>query len=56
MKGGVYKRKVDKQDELLDAAARTKERKSQLRRTGINLRTQVANCIYVDGGIFENLS
>jgi hypothetical protein len=45
MKSGVYKRKVNEQDELLEAAAGIKERKSQLRREGINLRTQDANCI-----------
>ena len=53
------KRKVDTRDELLarilDAAARIKEREDQLRRTKRDLRTRVAKCIEVDGGIFEHL-
>jgi len=54
MKSEVYKR-----DELLalilDAAARIKEREAQLRRTTRDLRTRVAKCTEVDGGIFENV-
>jgi hypothetical protein len=46
MKSGVYKRKVDKPDELLDsildAAACIKKREDQLRRTTRDLRTRVA--------------
>ena len=59
MKGEVYKTKVDKPDGLLasnmDAAARIKEREDQLRRTTRDLRTRVAKCTDVDGGIFEHL-
>jgi len=50
---------VDTRDELLagnlDAAAGTKKSEDQLRRTTRDLRTRVANCIEVDGGIFEHL-
>jgi hypothetical protein len=57
--GEVYKRKVDTRDELLarilDAAARIKKREDQLRRTTRDLRTRVAKCIQVDGGIFIHL-
>jgi hypothetical protein len=56
MKSEVYKRKVVIRDELLartlDAAARTKKREDQLRRTTRDLRTRVAKCIVFDGGIF----
>jgi len=59
MKGQVYRRKVDTQDELLarifDAAARIKKREDQLRRTSRKLRTRVAKFTEVDGGIFEHL-
>jgi hypothetical protein len=45
-KSEVYKRKVDKPDELLacilDAAARMKEREDQHRRTTRDLRTRIA--------------
>jgi hypothetical protein len=55
----VYKRKVDTPDELLarilDAAACIKKREDQLRRTTRDLRTRVAKCTEVDGGIFERL-
>jgi hypothetical protein len=55
----VYKRNVDARDEvlarILDAAARIKKREDQLRRTTRDLRTRVAKCIEVDGGIFEHL-
>jgi len=49
---------VDTPDKLLahilDAAARTKEREDQLRRTTRDLHTRVAKCAEVDGGIFEH--
>jgi hypothetical protein len=55
----VYKIKVDTRDELLarilDAAARIKKREDQLRRTIRDLRTRVAKCTEVDGGICEHL-
>ena len=55
----VYERKVYTEDELLarilDAAARIKTREDQLRRTAGDLRTRVAKCIAVDGGILEHL-
>jgi hypothetical protein len=58
MKGEVYKRKVDTRDELLarilDGAGRMKKRGDQLEQPR-NLRTRVAKCIEVDGGIFERL-
>jgi len=40
---------------ILDAAARIKTREDQLRRTAGDLRTRVAKCIAVDGGILEHL-
>jgi hypothetical protein len=50
---------VDTRDQLparvLDAADRTKEREDQPRRTTRDLRTRVAKCTEVDGGIFEHL-
>jgi hypothetical protein len=59
MKSKVYKRNVYTRDELLarilDAAARIKKREDQLRRTTRDLRTRVAKCTEVDGGIFEHL-
>jgi hypothetical protein len=59
MMSEVYKRKVGTRDELLDrildAAARIKEREDQLRRTTRDLRTRVAKCTEVDGGICEHL-
>jgi hypothetical protein len=55
----VYKLKVDTPDELLadilNAGFRIKKREDQLRRTARDLRTRVAECAEVDGGIFENL-
>jgi hypothetical protein len=58
LKGEVYKRKVDTREELiagiLDAAALLTKREYQLRRTTRDLRTRVAKCIEVEGGIFEN--
>jgi hypothetical protein len=40
---------------ILDAAARIKKREDQLRRKTHDLRTHVAKCIEVKGGIFEHL-
>jgi len=37
----------------LDAAAHITKREDQLRRTLRDLHTRVAQCIEVDGGIFE---
>jgi hypothetical protein len=58
-KSEVYKRQVDSRHELLarilDAAARLKKPEDQLRQTTRNLRTRVAMCTEVDGGIFEHL-
>jgi hypothetical protein len=55
----VYKRKDGYTNELiariLDAAASIKKRGEQLRRTTRDLRTRVAKCVEVDGGIFERL-
>jgi hypothetical protein len=57
MKSEIYEWKVDTRDKffarMLDAAARIKKREDQLRRTTRDLRTRVAKCIEVDGGIFE---
>ena len=54
MKSEVYRKKVDTRDGLLvnilDVIACIKERQEALRRT-----TRVAECIDVDGGIFEYL-
>jgi hypothetical protein len=53
------KKEMDTPDELLarilDAAARIKERGDQFRRTTPDLRTRVAKCIAVEGGIFEHI-
>jgi hypothetical protein len=50
---------MDTRDELLDhsldAAARIKKREDQLGRKTRGLRTRVAKCTEVDGGIFEDL-
>jgi len=58
MKSEVYKRNVDARDQLLarilDAAASMKKGENQLRRTTRDLRTQVAKCTEVDGGICEH--
>jgi hypothetical protein len=55
----VYRRIVDTWDELLDrimdAIARIRERQDELRRATRHVLTQVAKCINIDGGIFENL-
>jgi len=40
---------------ILDAIARIKERQDALRRTTRHVVTRVAECIDVDGGIFERL-
>jgi hypothetical protein len=40
---------------ILDAAVCTKKREDQLRRTTRDLRTRVAKCIEVDGGILDRL-
>jgi len=40
---------------ILDAAARINKREDQLRRRIRDLRTRVAMCIEVDGGIYEEL-
>jgi hypothetical protein len=52
MKSEVYKRKVDKRDELLagllDPAARIKKRADELRRTACDFCTRVAMCIQAD--------
>jgi len=59
LKSEADKRRVDTPDELLtgifDAAARMKNREDQLRRTTRDLHTRAAECIEVDGGIFQNL-
>jgi hypothetical protein len=55
MKSEVDKRKVDTADELLarilDAAGCIKKRADQPNRTTRDLRTRVAKCTEVDGGI-----
>ena len=54
-----WMKKLVTRDELLarilDAAVRITKREDQLRLTTLDLRTRVANCIQVDGGIFEHL-
>jgi hypothetical protein len=59
MKSKVYKRTVDTRDKLrariLDAAAYIKKRADQPRQTTRALRTRVAKCTVVGGGIFEHL-
>jgi hypothetical protein len=59
VKGKVYRRKVDTQDELLDhitdVIARMKERQDALGRATRLVLTRVAMCIDVDSGIFENV-
>ena len=51
---------MDTREELLartsNAAACIKKREDQLRRTTGDLRTQVAKCAEVDGGIYEHLT
>jgi len=50
---------VDRRDELLARilyeVARIKKREDRLRRTANDLRTRVAKCTKVDGGIYEHL-
>jgi hypothetical protein len=57
--GGILQKKGGYTDELLasilDAAARIKKREDQLRRTTRHLRTRVAKCTEVDGGILQHL-
>jgi len=59
VKSGVYKTKVDTRDELLarilDAAASTKKREDQLRRTTRDFQTRDESCAEIDSGIFEYL-
>jgi hypothetical protein len=59
MKSEVYERKVNTQDALLphilDAAARIKERRDQVKQTTCDIHKRAAKCIEVEGGIFENL-
>ena len=54
-----YNRKVDARDKflarILDATVCIQKREDQLRLTTRDLRTRVAKCIEVDGGIFEHL-
>jgi hypothetical protein len=55
MKNEVNKRKLDTAGELLanilDAAGCVTKREAQLRRTTRDLRTRVAKCVEVGGGI-----
>jgi hypothetical protein len=56
MKCEVYKRRWTVDEllaRILDAAARINKREEHLRRTIRDLRTRVAKCIEVDGGIYE---
>jgi len=39
---------------ILDSAALIKKLEDQLRRTTRDLRTRIAKCVEVDGGIFEH--
>jgi len=59
MKSEVYKGKAGTGGELLarclDPAACVEKHEDQLRRTTRDLRTQVAECFEVDGGIFGHL-
>jgi len=59
MQSEVYRKKVDTQEKLLinilDVIACIKERQDALRRTTRHVFTRVANCIDLDGGIFEHL-
>jgi hypothetical protein len=59
MKSEVYKRRVNVPlasfSRILDAAARRKGSEVQLIRTAREIRTRVAKCIEVDGGVFEHL-
>jgi len=59
MKNEVYKRQVKTRNEMLvailDAASCIQKHEDQLRRTKRDLRTRIAKCIEVGGGIFEYL-
>jgi len=59
IKNDVCKINIDKPEELLtpilDAAACVKKCEDQLIRTTRDLRTRIAKCIEVDGGIFVHL-
>jgi len=59
MKSEVYRRKVDTRDELvnliMDVIVHIKERQDALRREMRHVLTRVAECIDVDGEIFENV-
>jgi hypothetical protein len=59
LNGEVLKRNVDTPEELLAcivyAAACIKKREDQLRRTTRELRTRVAECIEVGGGVLGRL-
>ena len=55
MKIGFTKERDELLARILDAVARINKREDQLRRTTRDLRTRVAECIEVDGGIFEYL-
>jgi hypothetical protein len=60
IKNKVYKRKVNRRDELLarfwNAAATVKKHKGQLRRTTRHLHTGIIKCIEDDCKIFEHLN
>jgi hypothetical protein len=59
VKSEVYRRKVDKRDELLDhvmeVIARIKKRQGAQRRATRHFLTLVARYIDVDSGIFESV-
>jgi hypothetical protein len=59
MKSEVYKRRVDTREELLarilDAAACTRKREDQLRRTTCDVRTRTAKGTEVDVEIFGHI-
>ena len=57
-KSETYSEKVDTPDELLarnlDVAVHIRQHEDQLRRTTRDLRTRVAKCVGVGGGICEH--
>jgi hypothetical protein len=59
MNSEVYITKVDGPNELpawiLDVAARVNMHEDKLRRTKRDLRTRVAKCTEIDGGILDHL-
>jgi hypothetical protein len=59
IKSQVYERKVNTRDALLtsilDAAARIRERRDQVRQTTYDIHMRAAKCTEVEGGMFENL-